>query len=236
MITPFLAQAFDPDAARREAQRILSDRRYHANPAPRPLRGPLQWLTDRLHGVFDWFARVFDAVPAGFWIALGVALAAVLIAIVFATVRRRVRVGADPSTGVGAVAGEPEDADALDRAADDAERDGDLERAVRLRFRAGLLRLGTHGAITYRPSVTTGEVRASLGSETFDELAGTFERVAYGGREAGQPDVDAARREWPHVLQEASVREPGIPASSEPWPERPVAEGDKSGKQEADRR
>jgi len=28
---------------------------------------------------------------------------------------------------------------------------------------------------------------------------------------------------------EASVGEPGIPASSEPWPERPVAEGDESG-------
>ena len=120
--------------------------------------------------------------------------------------------------------------------ADDAERNDDLERAVRLRFKAGLLRLGTHGAITYRPSVTTGEVRASLDSATFEELAGTFERVAYGGREAGQPDVDAARREWPQVLHEASVREPGIPARSEAWPERPVAEGDKSGKQEADRR
>ena len=193
-------------------------------------------MTDRLHGVFDWFGRVFDAVPAAFWIALGVALTAVVIAIVLATVRRRARVGADRSTRVGAITDEPEDADALERAADDAERNDDLERAVRLRFKAGLLRLGTHGAITYRPSVTTGEVRASLDSATFEELAGTFERVAYGGREAGQPDVDAARREWPQVLHEASVREPGIPARSEAWPERPVAEGDKSRKQEADRR
>jgi RNA polymerase sigma-70 factor (ECF subfamily) len=31
------------------------------------------------------------------------------------------------------------------------------------------------------------------------------------------------------TLLEASVREPGIPESSEPWPERPVAEGDESG-------
>jgi hypothetical protein len=166
----------------------------------------LQWLTDRLHGIFDWFARVFHAVPAVFWIALGVAIATVLIAVVLAKARRRLRVGASRGTRVGAVADEREDADALERAADEAERDGDLDRAVRLRFRAGLLRLGTHGAITYRPSVTTGEVRASLGSETFDELAGTFEQVAYGGRDAGQPDVDAARREWPNVLQKADRR------------------------------
>ena len=59
---------------------------------------------------------------------------------------------------------ESEDPDELERAADDAERDGDLDRALRLRFRAGLLRLGDRGAIRYRPSVTTSEVRRALGS------------------------------------------------------------------------
>ena len=101
------------------------------------------------------------------------------------------------------MATDTEDADALERAADAAERDGDLDRAVRLRFRAGLLRLGDRGAIRYRPSVTTGEVRRTLGSQRFDDLAGTFEAVAYGGRAAEGPDVDASRREWPRVLEEA---------------------------------
>jgi hypothetical protein len=89
-----------------------------------------------------------------------------------------------------------EDPAELERAADAAERAGQLDVAVRLRFRAGLLRLGNRGAIRYRPSVTTNEVRRVLGSETFDELARTFDAVAYGGRDAGPPDVDAARREF----------------------------------------
>jgi hypothetical protein len=98
----------------------------------------------------------------------------------------------------------PEDPAELERAADAAERAGQLDVAVRLRFRAGLLRLGNRGAIRYRPSVTTNEVRRVLGSETFDELARTFDAVAYGGRDAGPPDVDAARREWPRVVAGAA--------------------------------
>ena len=95
-------------------------------------------------------------------------------------------------------------------AADAAERAGRLDAAVRLRFRAGLLRLGDRGAIRYRPSVTTNEVRRVLGSETFDELARTFDAIAYGGRDAEPPDVDAARREWPRVVAGAAKRS-GIP-------------------------
>jgi hypothetical protein len=96
-----------------------------------------------------------------------------------------------------------EDPDVLEREADAAERAGDLERALRLRFRAGLLRLGQRGAIQYRSSVTTGEVRRTLRSEQFDDLARTFERVTYGGQEALPPDVETARRDWPRVLETA---------------------------------
>jgi hypothetical protein len=68
------------------------------------------------------------------------------------------------------------------------------------------LRLGDRGAIEYRPSVTTGEVRRALGNETFDDLAGTFEEVAYAGRPAVPPDVESARRHWPRVLEETRPR------------------------------
>jgi hypothetical protein len=93
-----------------------------------------------------------------------------------------------------------EDPADLERAADAAEHAGQLDVAVRLRFRAGLLRLGDRGAIRYRPSVTTNEVRRVLGSDAFDELARTFDAIAYGGRDAEPPDVDAARREWPRIV------------------------------------
>ncbi len=192
-------QTVDPAAARREAQHILSDRRFHASPAPRPFRGPVQWVGDRLSSLFHWLAPV----PLWVWIAIGLGLlVAIVLAVVRAAQRRVTHAPAGAPRGA-PTEDESEDPDVLERAADKAERDGDLARAIRLRFRAGLLRLGAHGAIDYRPSLTTSEVRRALGSDTFNELARTFEAVAYGGTLAGGADVDAARRNWPRVLSES---------------------------------
>jgi hypothetical protein len=195
-------QTVDPDTARRAAQQITSDRRFHNNPAPRPLRGPAQWLGDRVHGITKWIGDRLSAVPEVVWILIGIAAVAAIVArVVVVARRRRVTAASDASARTRAEA--REDPNALEREADDAEVSGDLDRALRLRFRAGLLRLGTKGAIEYRPSVTTGEVRRALGSQTFDELAQAFENVAYGGQAAELPDLDSARRDWPRVLQEA---------------------------------
>lgn len=202
----FLA-AVDPEEARRNAEEILNDRRFQSDPAPRPFRGALQWIGDRLQPVWDWFADVFGRVPGPVWILLGMLGLVALATYIALKIRSSARVGGNEHGGSFDGVGErPEDPDALDREADDAERNGNLDRAVRLRFRAGLIRLGKRGAITYRPSVTTGEVRRVLGSETFDELAGTFDAVTYGGAEAQQPDVAAARHDWPRVLDEARRR------------------------------
>lgn len=200
-----VGQAVDPDTARREAQHILSDGRFRPSSTPRPLRGPLQWLGDRITGALDHLGNLFGSVSVWIWI---VVLAAVVALVAWAVSKRVARraVSATHAGRAGAPTDEGESADALERAADAAERDGDLDRAVRLRFRAGLLRLGDRGAITYRPSVTTDEVRRTLASPRFDDLAGTFESVTYGGQAADRPDIDAARREWPHVLEETGRR------------------------------
>ena len=199
------AQAVDPAGARRAAQHILSDRRFRTSPTPRPLRGPLSWLGDRITSGLGHLADAFDAVSIWIWIAV---IAAVVVVGAWAVSRRRARRPRSPAarapTADGAV--ETEIPESLERAADAAERDGDLDRAVRLRFRAGLLRLGDRGVITYRPSVTTMEVRRALESQRFDDLAGTFEEVTYGGRRAEVPDVASARREWPTVLEETGRR------------------------------
>lgn len=199
MITVPAADPIDPDAARRVAQHILSDRRYRPSPAPRPLRGPLQWLGNQINRSFS--------TPEATWafVAVLVVVAAFVVWVVVRALGRRRALAHVPTSRAGA-ADDVENADDLERAADGAERDGDLARAVRLRFRAGLLRLGDRGAIRYRPSVTTGEVRRTLDSRRFDDLAGTFEAVAYGGRPADPPDAEAARKEWPRVLEETGRR------------------------------
>lgn len=206
-MTPVHAQTpVDPDAARREAEHILSDRRFRSSPTPRPLRGPLHWLGDRLDAVFRPIGRFISAVPWPIWLMVMAGVIAVIVLMLVRGRQRRATIRAARARSERAHGVDGEDPDALESAADAAQRDGDLERAIRLRFRAGLLRLGARGAIRYRPSVTTGEVRHALASARFDELAGTFEAVTYGGRPADPPDVDAARREWPRVLEESGHR------------------------------
>ena len=197
-----LGAAVDPDEARRVARNILGGRQYHASPAPRPLRKQLSWIGDRVHGVADWFGRVISDIPG--WFLLSAAAVVIVLVIVYVAIRASGRRAAPEGRGHAGGAADTEDPRELEQAADEAERAGRLDDALRLRFRAGLLRLGARGAIQYRPSVTTNEVRRVLGSETFDELARTFESVAYGGRDAAAPDLDAARTDWPRVVANAS--------------------------------
>ena len=63
------------------------------------------------------------------------------------------------------------------------------------------MRLDARGAITFRPSISTHEVRRALRSEDFDALAATFDDVIYGGRAARTDDVAAARERWPAVVR-----------------------------------
>jgi hypothetical protein len=88
----------------------------------------------------------------------------------------------------------------------EAERRGDFEAALRLRFRAGLVRLGRAELIALRPSITSAEVSRALRVPAFDRLAADFDEVVYGRRPPRRDDVETARREWPQVLAEARGR------------------------------
>jgi hypothetical protein len=92
------------------------------------------------------------------------------------------------------------DPDELERLAAEAEYRGDLEIALRLRFRAGLLRLAQARVLPARPSLRTFEARRVLRDPRFDRLARDFDEVVYGRRPARPDDLVAAREEWPHVL------------------------------------
>jgi hypothetical protein len=199
-----LLQQVDPDSARADVRRILDDRRYRSDPAPRPFRGPLRWFGDRLATIEHWIGDVLRFVPRFVWLGAGLLAVGLLAAWIMRRVQRSsTRAGASVAGARGAAR---EDPVALEREAEVAEQRGDLERAVRLRFRAGLLRLGNRGVIEYQPSLTTSEVRTLLGSDSFDDLAGTFEAIAYGGRRAVPPDVAAARTNWPKVVEQGRRR------------------------------
>jgi Domain of unknown function (DUF4129) len=196
------AVSSDPRA---EAQRILAERKYHGSRVPRPLHGFIEWLGRRLHFLVRWFDWLGRHVPGGrsvLWAILAGVIVGLAILVAMRLARRR-SLHERGGEGVWARGERPEDPQALEHLADEAERRGDLEVALRLRFRAGLLRLGRARVLELRPSITTVEVRRALRSRRFDGLARSFDEVVYGRRSPRAQDVAAARTEWPLVLEEA---------------------------------
>ena len=189
----------DPTGAQEDARRILSGDRYQAREVPRPLEGVLRWLGDRLRDGAEPLGDLLST-PGG----VAVTVAAVLLVtglLAVGAARRRTR-----SHEVVAArrrrSGRPDPA-ALEAEADEAEEAGDLAAAVRLRFRAGVLRLEGAGAVPARADTTSRRLVEAVPSATLADLARTFDAVAYGGRRARPEDVAAARAGWPQVVAEA---------------------------------
>ncbi|MGH9009011.1 MAG: DUF4129 domain-containing protein [Acidimicrobiia bacterium] len=205
MSAPWLG-AVDPDAARRVAEEILADPRYHPRRGPRPFAGFFERLGELIvDPIIRFFRSIGDFLPSVGsppWIALAavVVVAAALVAVRLSTGRGRQRFASrrligDDEDGLGP--------DELEQRADEAERRGDLDVAVRLRFRAGLARLVDAGIVRLRPGLTNAAVSRTLRSLDFDELASDFDEVAYGGRPATPADVTTARSTWPGVVATA---------------------------------
>jgi hypothetical protein len=191
---------------RDDARRILAERKYRGTPVPRPFHGILEWLSKKFDFVRRAFRWVSDHVGGSrvVWVFLAAATVALAALAAARLARRRAaRALAGAGAVIGSIRDDPRD---LDRRAADAEREGDLELALRLRFRAGLLRLGRARVVPLRPSLTSGEVRRTLGLEEFDRLAHDFDEVVYGRRPAAAQHVRTARETWPRVLAKAGER------------------------------
>lgn len=192
-----------PAQAREQARHILSERRFRGTSLPRPFHRFFSWLAGRFHFVargWDWVAGSIGGAPV-LWAIVGALVLVAAILLGGRLAQRRTEVEA---RGAGRrERGRSEDPAELERLADEAERHGDLEVALRLRFRAGLLRLGRARALPLRPSLRTREARRALRSPRFDRLARDFDEVVYGGRVPNTGDVETARAEWPQVVAEA---------------------------------
>jgi hypothetical protein len=134
-------------------------------------------------------------------LALGAVVAGALVARGVASRRVIEREDAGP--------GEPDSTPSpvdLDAAADAAAARGEFALALRLRFQAGLVRLDSLGAVRLRPSLTAPTAARELGSGTLADLADGYERVVFGGADAGRADDDHAREGWRSVISEARGR------------------------------
>jgi Domain of unknown function (DUF4129) len=196
-----------PEGVRQAARAILDEHRFHGAAVPRPLHGVLQAIGQALDSPLrlleDLFGELASVIPGG---AVGTGILLGSIALALAIVATRQRVGrrlqaAGHATGPGATAGAPSAAE-LERAAAVAERERRFDEAVRLRFRAGLLRLADRELVPFEPSMSNVAIARALRSQRFERLARSFDEIVYGGRSAGTEDVDAARSEWPMLLKE----------------------------------
>ncbi len=186
--------------AQADALSVLSEERFQEDRVPGPFRRILDWIGDRLpNPSVDWLDDLLPGGGSVVWIVLGALLATLAVVIARLFLTRRVRAGM--SAARLQAAARDEDPRALDRRAEAAEEAGDLEAALRLRFRAGLLRLDERGAIEFRASISTSEVRHTLESDAFDALATTFDDVVYGGRSASPDDLAEARETWPRIVE-----------------------------------
>ena len=192
----------DVAAARAAAEAIVSQRRFRQTQLEGPFRGILRRLGRLIGPVRDLVPSLDDAMPgpAGVvWAVLIAIVGGLAWLIAGRTVRGRAAMAAAAAARVAGTRAETPGA--LERRAEEAERRGAHEEALRLRFRAGLLRLDARGVIELRPSLPTGEVARTLRSDDFDRLASDFDAIVYGGRSAGSDDVDAARRGWAKLME-----------------------------------
>lgn len=144
--------------------------------------------------------------PGGLEIVWGLVGLAVVggAALIAARLARRARVRDEHA--VSPLAEQRLDPVSLERAAETAERAGDLERALRLRFRAGLLRLGERGVIPSRASITSREVARRLRLREFDRLARAFDAIVYGSRSPSADDLETTKSDWRAVLEKAAAK------------------------------
>jgi len=161
---------------------------------------PARWI---YHHLLVHIGHGFQLAFGNWWpVALGVLALGAGVVVGLLLVRRRARISAR-SAAIPGVGGQGEDPDELERLAIGAEDAGDHERAVRLRFRAGLVRLARQGVIANQDSQTDRQLSVRLHSPTFDALAVRHEVIVYGRQPATEHDVEAARHDWPRALTEA---------------------------------
>lgn len=180
--------------AREEARRILAEDRFHETDLPRPFARPLDWLGDRLQQIFP----NLPGGPAVGWFLLGALVLVLGLVVGLMLVRSRAPAAL---TRAGKMRAEalPDPAQ-LERDADAAEHDGDLERALRLRFRAGVLRLAQRRIVEDPDGVTSGGLVRLLRSPDFERAARAFDEVVYGRRAPTAEDARLSRTGWQAVL------------------------------------
>ncbi|HMS24587.1 MAG TPA: hypothetical protein PKB15_02690 [Acidimicrobiia bacterium] len=96
------------------------------------------------------------------------------------------------------------DAQHLERLSDQAEQAGQLDLALRYRFRAGLLRLNDLEIISFHPSITNAQWQLTINREAFNTLTKDFNDVTYGHKTCDSSVLTRARSTWSALMSSES--------------------------------
>lgn len=189
----------------RSASEILEGGRFQEPDVPRPFHGLLEWLGGLLHTLARPFAWLGSVIPGGSVVvalALGSIVTVVAIAGAAWAARRHTAISGPGRRHRASADDSPE---LLEEQAAAAETQGDLERALRLRFRAGLARL-VRAKVVPPGEWTNRELAQVLPAGSFVPLAIDHDAIVYGGRPATPDDLERARAGWPALLRAANAR------------------------------
>jgi hypothetical protein len=196
-----LFQTVESDRLRAEAEQILSQAKYRVETTNSERVSA--WIRDLWFRFLDFLDSVAGLVGGPIVLGSILVVTVVVVSVLIARNlgKRRAREmdqrirrehalarGADPSV--------------LEEAADLAAERGDIGEAVRLRFRAGLLRLDEAGLIRFRPGLTSAEITDLLQSPVFQGLAVRFDEIVYGHQSATAEDYQSAQNGWRDLLDQ----------------------------------
>lgn len=203
----------DGEAIRRKAAEVLARRDFQLD-ADRDDQSLsiLARLGIWLLKMMAWFAKLLDGLPSPLWWLVVIGLVVTLIALCAHIVwtfivaikggsKRRTHLLTSDDRRV------PEE---FERAADQAERDGDYIGAIRLRFRAGILRIELAENRPLRRGITNHELLRRYRSSPFFEplqwFVQTIDSKWYGHGECQPDDCFTCRSEYDRICQLANRR------------------------------
>jgi hypothetical protein len=163
----------------------------------------LQRVWDAIVRAYNSLGGVTPGGTATLWLLLGIAVIVIAVLGTRRIIARRTRRHDESRDSITPARDDP---GRLERAAAQAAAKGDHETAVRLLFRAGVIRLARARVIPPRRSLTTGDIQRKLHSPDFDRLGRSFDEIAYGGRRATKADSTEAHATWRTILDQQKVR------------------------------
>jgi hypothetical protein len=191
----------DERVVRERLESVLASPDYDSGDPGARSASLLQWILQKIAGLFRSLGGLGEISPFLFWLVLAVCVAILLLIFLHGAlvVSRALRASRTRELPRDADPAGPDDPRELLERARAAARAGRRDDALRLAHRAALLGLDRRGVLRFQESLTNGDYRRQLRarpreSEAFDALIRLHEPVCFGKRPAVDAEVEQGVR------------------------------------------